>query len=454
MERIVNFIAETGYKNIPEEARQLTKNAMLDWMGVAIAGSREPVVQIAKSYAKRIKAIDEAGVFGGDFRTSTELAAWVNGVAGHALDYDDTFPNSAGYNFHPTVPVLPAVFALGQRYNSPGRDVIAAYVAGVEVESRVGTAIGHHNSEIGWHPTSVVGTIGAVAACANILKLSDQQVRMALGIAGSLTGGLARNFGTMTKPLHAGNAARNGVVAVLLAQEGFTANDSIMEGENSFYSIFSGGRVTGLRDIDQDLGEKWHIVSPGLSFKTYPCCRSTHSGIDAAVHLRNMPGLDTKQIAKIICKTSPWHIQLARFHQPKSGSEGKFSIPYCIATALLKGKISLQDFTDEQVADTEVQALLSKVEYLHPAEYRKFPSSLAQEVVVKLNNGTEYSHKVNLPKGEPANPLTGEELLAKFIDCACLLLPQAVIERVLDMVNNLESLDDISKLIDILTFRK
>lgn len=452
MERIAKFIAETDYGNIPEEALQVAKTAILDWAGVTIAGSREPVAQIATRYAKRLSATGEAEVIGGAFRTSAELAAWVNGVAGHALDYDDIFPSSVGYNFHPTVPILPAVLALGGKCNSTGMDVLAAYIVGIEVESRVGAAIGRYNSEVGWHPTPVVGTIGAVAACANILKLNDWQVRTALGVASSLTSGLLRNFGTMTKPLHAGSAAKNGVVATLLAQDGFTANESIMEGEAGFCSIFSGGKVNGLENNEQDLGESWHIVSPGISFKVYPCCRSTHSSIDASVHLRNVPGINADQVAKIICKTSPRHPQLARFHRPKSGNEGKFSIPYCIATALLRGKVSLEDFTDEKVADTKAQALLSKVDYLYPAEYKRSPLSLAQEVVVKLDNGAEYSYKVDVPKGDPENPMTDEELLAKFTDCARLLLPQTVIEKVLEMVINLESLDNISKLMDILTY--
>ena len=452
MERIVKFIVETDYGNIPEKARQVAKNAILDWVGVTIAGSREPVAQITTSYAKRLNVIDEAGVIGGAFRTSTELAAWVNGAAGHALDYDDTFPNSVGYNFHPTVPILPAVLALGERCNSPATDVIAAYIVGIEVESRVGATIGRYNSDIGWHSTPVVGTIGAIAACANILKLNDWQVRMALGIASSMTSGLVRNFGTMTKPLHAGNAAKNGTIATLLAQDGFTANESIMEGEIGFCSMFSGGKVKELKDSDQDLGERWHIVSPGMSFKAYPCCRSTHCSIDASIHLRDVLSTDTEQIAKIICKTSPLHTKLARFHRPKSGSEGKFSIPYCIAAALLRGKVSLEDFTDEKVADSKAQALLSKVEYLYPPEYKKSSWSLAQEIVVKLDSGAEYSHKVEVPKGDPENPMTGEELLAKFRDCACLSLPQEVIEELLEMITNLERLDNITGLMDILTY--
>jgi len=452
MERIARFIAKTNYSNIPETARQVAKNAMLDWVGVTIAGSREPVAKITTSYAKRLSAIGEAGIIGGALRTSAELAAWVNGAAGHALDYDDTFPNSVGYNFHPTVPILPAVLALGERCNSPGTDVITAYVVGIEVESRLGAIIGRYNSEIGWHPTPIVGTIGAVAACANILKLNDWQVRMALGIAGSLTSGLVRNFGTMTKPLHAGNAARNGTIATLLAQEGFTANESIMEGETGFCSIFSGGKIKGLENSEQDLGERWHIVSPGISFKAYPCCRSTHCSIDASIQLRNMLSIDAEQVAKITCKTSPWHTNLARFHSPKSGNEGKFSIPYCIAVALLRGKVSLEDFTDEKVADAKAQALLSKVEYLYPAEYKKSPSSLAQEIVVKLNSGAEHSYKAEVPKGDPENPMTSQELSAKFRDCACLSLPQKLIEELLELITSLERLDNITGLMNTLTY--
>lgn len=451
-EKIAKFVAEADYGNIPEEARQAAKSAILDWVGVAVAGYREPGVQITKKYTNHLSATGEAGIIGGAFRTSAELAALVNGAAGHALDYDDTFPSSAGYNFHPTAPILPAVLALGQKCNSPGTDVLAAYIVGIEVESRIGAAIGRYSSKVGWHPTPVVGTIGAAAACASLLKLSDWQAQMAFGVAGSLASGLLRNFGTMAKPLHAGSAARNGVVATLLAQDGFTANEGVLEEEGGFCSIFTGGKVKGLGNNEQDLGENWHIVSPGMSFKPYPCCRSTHSSIDASVHLRNTLGIKADQAVKIICKTSPRHPQLARFHRPKSGNEGKFSIPYCIAIALLKGKVSLEDFTDEKVADIEAQALLSKVDYLYPAEYKKSPLSLAQEVVVKLNNGAEYSHRVDVPKGDPENPISEKELSAKFIDCARLSFPQKVIEKVLQMITNLESLGNIAKLMDILSY--
>jgi 2-methylcitrate dehydratase PrpD len=312
--------------------------------------------------------------------------------------------------------------------------------------------MGRYSSEFGWHPTPIIGTMGAVAASTNILKLNMQQVRMALGIASSLSGGLLQNFGTMTKPLHAGNSAKNGIVAALLAKNGFTGNDSIMERNFGFCSMFSGGRVNGLGKNEQDLGKAWHIISPGISFKPYPCCRSTHSSIDASLYLRNVTGVDVSQVVKIICKTSPRHLKLARFHSPKNAYEGKFSIPYCIAAALLGGKVLLGDFAEEKVSDPEAQALLSKVEFLHPVEYHEDPMSLAQEVVLKLSNGAEYSRRVDTPKGDPQNPMTEDELSTKFTDCARMCLPQIEIEKVLDMLGRLESLDNISDLMKTITY--
>jgi 2-methylcitrate dehydratase PrpD len=451
-EKVSNFIVETNYKHLPKEAIHIAKRAILDWIGVTIAGSNEPGPKILAEHVRRMGASAEAGVVCGGFQTSADLSAWVNGTASHALDYDDTFPNAVGYNFHPTAPILPAVLALGEKMDVSGSDVLTAYIVGIEVQAQIGAAIGPANFRVGWHPTSVLGTMGAVTASANILKINAGQARMALGIASSLTGGLLQNFGTMTKPLHAGNSARNGVVAALLAQNGFTANENIIEGDFGFCSIFSGGKVKGIESNDQDLGKTWHIISPGMSLKPYPCCRSTHSSIDASLYLKNVIGVNAGQIVKIICKTSPDHLKLARFHRPKNAYEGKFSIPYCIATALRSGKVSLEDFTDEKVIDPKTQALLSKVDFEYPDEYIKDTTSLTQEVVAKMSNGAEYFQKVEVPKGDPESPLTDEELSAKFIDCTRLTLSQTKIEKALEMVARLESLKNISQLMKLITF--
>jgi 2-methylcitrate dehydratase PrpD len=450
--QIARFIAETGFDSIPHEAVVIAKNTILDGVGVAIAGSAEPAVKIMRQRIKEWGSAEEAGVIGAHFRTTAEMAAWINGTASHALDYDDTFSNAAGYNFHPTVPILAAVLALGEKCKSPGKDVVAAYIVGIEVESRVGAAIGRSVSEMGWHTTPVVGTMGAAAASANLLKLEHSQVQMALGIAASLSSGLLHNFGTMTKPLHAGNASRNGVISALLAQKGFTASDDVLEGELGFCSMFSGKTASTVWPHEQDLGLAWHIISPGIALKAYPCCRSTHSSIDASIHLRNVIGIDSSHLIKIICKTSPHHTKLARFHRPKSAYEAKFSIPYCVAVALLRGRVLLEDFTQEKMVSPQAQALLSKVNFLYPEEFTKDPMGLAQEVVVTLADGKEYACRVETPKGEPQNLMTNEELSAKFVDCAGSFLSPQEIDKVLEMIDRLELLHDISKLMNVVAY--
>jgi 2-methylcitrate dehydratase PrpD len=216
--------------------------------------------------------------------------------------------------------------------------------------------------------------------------------------------------------------------------------------------MFTAGKVTGLGEKELDLGKVWGIVTPGMSLKPYPCCRSTHSSIDASIYLKNVKGVDAGQVAKIICRTSPQHPKLARFHKPKSGYEGKFSIPYCIAAALLRGRILLEDFAEEKVADPVAQALLSKVEYEHPQAYKDNPMSLATEVVVKLANGAEYSRKVDPPKGDAGNPMTDEELSAKFQDCTRSVLSQKEAGKLLEMILALESLKNVSELMNKITY--
>ncbi|HOE17979.1 MAG TPA: MmgE/PrpD family protein [Syntrophorhabdaceae bacterium] len=450
-ESIAKFISGLTFDAIPKKAVDLAKDAILDWMGVTIAGSCEPAVNILTEQVKQWGGANEAGVIGRAFRTTAPLAAWINGTASHAIDYDDTFSNAAGYNFHPTVPVLPAVLALSEKCKASARAVLAAYIVGIEVESRVGAAMGRFSSEMGWHPTPVIGTIGAVAASANLLGLSAEQVKMALGIAGSHSSGFVKNFGTMTKPLHAGNAAKNGVIAALLAQNGFTGTEKVLEGDTGFCSMFSAKKANEVAPYDEDLGEVWHIITPGIALKAYPCCRSTHSCIDASLYLKNVMHIDPKRVVKIICKTHPQHTNLARFHRPASAYEGKFSIPYCIAVALLRGKVVLEDFTEGKVSAPEAQALLSRVEFLYPEKYAKGPMTLAQEIMVKLDNGEEYSYEVPGPKGDPENPLTHEELAEKFIDCTRLSFSEEDIGKTLKMIEELESLDDMSRLMDIVT---
>lgn len=447
--RIAEFLAETRYDLIPPEALVTAKRGVVDFLGVALVGSRQPVSDIVARYAEQTKALGEASVFGKRLRTSADLAAWANGTMSHALDYDDTFADAARCPFHPTVTILPAVMALGEKQASTGRDILAAYIAGLEVEYRIGAVLGSYLPKSGWHTVSTLGTIGAAAASANLLRLDATRAQLALGIAGSLAGGMLWNFGTMTKPLHAGNASRNGVLAALLARDGFTANESILEGDMGFCGVFSRGKVDGLRRADSDLGITWNIISLGLGFKPYPSCRSTHSSIDATLHLAREFNIQPEQVAEVICRTSPVHTRAARFHKPRTGLEGKFSITYCVATALRQGKIELEDFTDEKVNAREAQELLSRVNFEYPDSCGSDVLDLAAEITIKLRDGRAYSYRVSLPKGEPGNPMTDDELAGKFRNCARPVLSPQAAEKALDLAWRLDKLEDTSGLMHL-----
>jgi len=445
-EKVAEFAASLTYDDIPEGAITVAKNALLDWLGVSIAGSREEGVRIISEYARRAGARNEASAICQGFMTTAELAALVNGTIGHAIDFDDTFPSVVRYNIHPSAAVFPAVLAVAEKHGLSGQKVLAGYVAGMEVMYRVGAAISEFIPKSGWHPTPVIGTMGAVAACASVLGLSPAQARNALGIAASFAGGLMKNFGSMTKPMHAGNAARNGVVAAELAADGFTANSSIFDDGFSFGHMFGGNQTGGLKGEENDLGEDWRLVSVGIGFKPYPSCRSTHSSIGATLHLVNKFNISADQVAGITCKTSPIHTQMARFHRPETGYQGKFSIPYCVATALRNGMVYLKDFTDDRVKDAGAQELLSKVKFLYPEKPYTSGMDLTAEITVRLHNGKQYSHRVTFPGGEPENPMTDQELVAKFENCSSLMLEQKDVCGILDIIRHVEEAGDLTRL--------
>jgi 2-methylcitrate dehydratase PrpD len=450
-QKIADFIVDLDYASIPPEAVEIAENAICDCIGVAVAGADESIAEILAAQVRQMGAAGKAGVICRGFKTSTDLAAWMNGTLSHALDYDDSFSNSAGYNHHPTATLLPALLAIAETYETSGKEVLTAYICGVEIEFGFGASIGRHCSELGWHPTPILGTIGATCASAKMLKLNPSQIRAAMGIASSFAGGLMRNAGSMTKPMHAGNAVRNGLFAALLAKGGLTSNEDILEGELGFLHLFSGQRVRTLIDEGHGLGRDWKIVSPGISFKPYPCCRGTHPSIDGALSLKEKQKIKTDEVKSVICKTSPMIPRLVPYHRPKTGPEGRFSLEYCVATSLLRGKPRIEDFTDESVNDSAVQDLLSRVNYAHPPSWPTGPD-LTQEVVIQLKNHVEYSCQVRFPKGEPENPMTRDELWDKFKNCVGRALSPIRSEHVRQAILSLRSSDNIAALMNTLTY--
>jgi len=449
-EKVAEFIASVKHDDTPANAILVAKNALLDWLGVSIAGSKEPGARIVAEYIRKSESRKEASVIGHGFKTTAEFAALVNGNISHTIDFDDTFPDIVHYNMHPSVCIIPAVLALMEKYHLSGRQMLTAYVIGMEIMYRLGAAIGDANSKLGWHPTPVLGSIGAAAACANLLSLNRLQVQYALGIAASLAGGLRYNFGSMTKPLHAGNAARNGVIAVELAAEGFTSNTIILDGDDGFCSMFGGKSIAGLLGQENDLGKEWRLVSLGIGFKYYPSCRSTHTSIDAAIFLRNKYDIKIDQIIEVTYKIHPHHLNMAKFIKPETGYQGKFSIPYCIATAIRNGSVTLADFTDDKVNDYGTQNIMSKIKFVPADTVEGGVVELAAEITILLNNGQKYTHRVSSPKGEPENPITDEELDGKFESCSSLILNRSDIQQLQELVKSFDITEDMTPLFNII----
>jgi 2-methylcitrate dehydratase PrpD len=449
-EELARFVYELEFDQIPEEALSWAKDAILDCAGVALAGAREDAARIIINYVKEAGGRPEASVFAEDFKTSAANAALANGVMAHALDYDDyVIPNWTG---HPTAPMLPAIFALGQRQRMSGKEALQAYIVGFEVGGKIGAGLGRGHYELGWHPTASLGTMGAAAACCKILKLNVEKTRIALGIAGSEASGLRQNFGTMTKPLHAGLAARNGLMAALLADKGFTADGSVLEGASGFGKVFTAGGKYDPAEMSKGLGKSFLIVEHGVSIKPYPCCAEAHRCLDALFCLMGKHNIRADDVELVECRTSDMVPQIMIRHRPKTAEEAKFSMEYCMAVALLDRKVGLQQFTTERVVEPKVQELLTRVRFVHPPEASGYLTMerYPEQVTIKMHDGSAYSYEVFESKGRPGNRLSKAELIAKYRDCASGVISRERIDRSLDMLQGLEKLRDIRELMDTL----
>jgi 2-methylcitrate dehydratase PrpD len=456
-EGLAHFICNTNYEALSAELITKAKAAILDYMGVAMAGSQEPSGRIIGELAREYQSTPEATVIGGRFKSSCALAALANGTSSHVQDYDDCldYPN-AGLA-HPTTGVFSAILAVGEKNHLAGRDLITAYCLGVEAYGKIGLLSSERVvGSRGWEWTGVLGVMGSVAAISKLLKLNEHKTMTGFGIAATMACSLIRNFGSMAGHLHGGNAARNGIEAALLAEKGYTATyPGIIEGPGGFYNAFTGNPDPVPEKAQQErldsLANPWSLINPGLMFKSYPCAHLSHFGVYGALQLRQKHTINWQQIEEI-----EFHIphilgRMSSAPEPQNGVQGRFSLAYCLCRALIHGEIDFGFFTDEAVKDPITRQLMSKVRWVVVQQEPLEGPFGYQEIVLKLKDGNVYSCKIEHPKGEPQNPQTDEELANKFRKCALYArYDEKTLSQIKEMVMDLENVADISQLTALL----
>lgn len=418
--KLVTFITETKYSQLPVEVVEISKRAILDTLAVALAGWSESAVAIAKKvYApENGEQGSQSTLWGDSTRVGCSHAAIINGTAAHVLDYDDA---SVGVVIHPSAPILSAIIPLAEKLHSTGKDVITAYAIGTEVMTRVGQVMGINHYRLGWHATDTLGTIGAAAACASMQRLDTEKCRHAIAIAASMAGGLQKNFGSMTKSFHVGLSASHGVQSVELASHGFTGNGDVF-GSRGFFTAFSGGQPE--EELQQAMNaikfaEPYDMLT-GISVKKFPCCFATHRFIQGAIDLREAHQLSLDSIEEIVLHAQSKSLLPLIHSSPQTGLQAKFSAEYTVLSALHDGYVRLSSFTDQQVQRAIIQQLLPAVKVLplqESEEDRRLNRRLPVEIEIRTKDQQIFKKTVAHAPGSKENPLTEKEHREKWNSC-------------------------------------
>ncbi|MGH8699907.1 MAG: MmgE/PrpD family protein [Burkholderiales bacterium] len=443
-ETLARFVIEPRASALPEAAVAGARDALIDTIGVALAGTREPVGELAARWVRELGAKPQAACWGQDLATSPAEAAFANGIASHALDFDDTHPSVRG---HPSATMMPAALAVGEAVGAPGEAVLAAYVLGMEIAGKLGRALGHSHYLRGWHSTSTVGVLSATAVAARLYGLDAGGLRRAWGLAASQMSGLVRNFGTMTKPFHAGHAARCGVLSAWMARNGFTANEDILDAKGGALDTYRGDQPgEAVADLARRLGQPWEIIEPGIYVKRWPCCYSSHRTIGGLFNLVEQYRLRALEITEVAIGFLPGGDVALVSRDPHTALEGKFSVEYAVAAALLDGDLTLETFTDAMVRRPQARELIKKVRR-YPIADEKLYSGISgyNDLAVRTPRGN-FEARIDRVPGSPAWPMTEADRVAKFRDCAARVLGAAGAERLLDLCRRSRELPDIGEL--------
>lgn len=432
---LAGFVVDHRHEDVAPEVWREASRSVLNWVGCAVGGSRHETADKVLAALGELSGPRAATVLGRVERVDIMLAALVNGITSHTFDYDDTHLRTV---IHPSGPVAAAILALSEHRPVTGAQFLHAFVLGVEVECRIGNAVYPSHYDVGWHITGTAGVFGAAAAAGKLLDLDNQQMTWALGIAATQASGLREMFGTMCKPFHPGNAARNGLLAALLAKKGFTSSNHAIEAPRGFANVLATARR--YEEITERLGETWEISLN--SYKPFACGIVIHPVIDVCIQLRNQHTLHPEEVRAVSVKVHPLVLELTGKKAPQRGLEGKFSVYHSAAVALIHGAAGEQQYSDDCVVDPAVVTLRNRVtaavaDDLHEDQAR---------IAIEMTDGRTLEMFVEHAIGSIARPMSDGDLESKFRGLAGGILVRAQTERLLELCWNVRELPDVSAL--------
>jgi len=448
---VTNFILQK--KSINQQAKSKAILHIIDGFAVIMAGSRTDCAKKVYSYVSKIKPTNSANnsnIIGFNDKTTPEHAALVNGTSGHADDYDDsqlvTAPDRIyGLLTHPTVPALSSSLAVGEEQECSGEEFLEAFITGFEVECKIAEAILPNHYKKGFHTTGTIGTFGSFAASSLLRGLDEQELRYGLSIASSLASGIRVNFGTMTKPLHAGRAASNGIVASSLGQLGFTADDNGLDGEWGFFKVLGGGYEAD--KIIGKLGNPYTIVDPGATFKMYPCGSLGQPSMDSMLEIVEENDLSPQDVSEIRLRAGPNILEPLRYEKPTNEFQAKFSLHFGLTSILLNRKAGLREYSDEYVKNPQVQKMMRKVKTIHDPEIAAMGTDKMRSIVeVVLKDGRIIKKVAENARGTREKPLTEKDVYRKFMECASFRYDQEKANEIFTLLKAIEKMDSINDL--------
>jgi 2-methylcitrate dehydratase PrpD len=451
-DEVVNFLLSGTKPRQDVKAKALEH--ILDGVAVMLAGSRTECAKKVAGFVKGKGGVPQSSAIGLGFKAPIPDAAMINGTSGHADDYDDTQLSTApdrlyGLMTHPTVPVLAAALAVGEEKGSSGREVLEAFVAGFEVECKLAETIKPAHYWKGFHTTATIGTFGAYGAASTLLGLNEDELKASLGISASLSSGIRANFGTMTKPLHAGMAASNGVTACILGSDGFTANMSAMDGKWGFMQIMAGGSDPEM--IMGKMGNPYAIIDPGATFKMYPCGCLGQPSMDTLLEIVTEEDLREDDVKEIRLRAGPNILEPLRYTAPVDDLQAKFSLQFALASVLLRRRAGLREYTMEWVMNPTLRSTMKKVKTIHDPEIAAMGVEKMRSVVeVELTDGRIIQSMATDARGTPEKPLKPHELEEKFMECVSFVHNEEKSNDTLALIRRLDKLSEVRELTDLL----